>query len=292
MKSGDQKFAYVDNRKEAKSYGCDLWKNINLDLLIKQGLNENILYSQSQRFPDFLFKTKIGATYSCGSLLELKDSKSASIASFNSTIPTKTKTLEEIDIINGKNIVSKIASIIDGELPPTEQYMKFDRRCFYLVRTNKGSKRVKISIIDGAFFETLPKQRLFHEMLLHVYHRHLEKKGISTSKKTMEEVEKALRCIDDQTIIACSQDIEKASVRPRLRIMAEVHSEGNPHSSFYPQIKERSFNLILQSTKEAIELKKHLCNRISNMEVFTIKHKRNGEHIVFQYRDKSQTQLH
>ena len=186
-------------------------------MLKKQGLSESILYSQSQRFPDFLFKTKKNeGVYSHGSLLELKDSKGANIASFNSTIPTKTKTLEEIDIINGKSLVSKIASIVDREFPPNEEYMKFERRCFYLVRTNKGNKRVKISIIDGAFFETIPKERLFHEMLLYVYHRHLRKRKASThQKETMEAVEKALRCIDDQTIIACSQVIDKASVRPR-----------------------------------------------------------------------------
>ena len=293
LKECDQNFAYIDDRRRAKIYGCDLWKNVNLDMLKKQGLSESILYSQSQRFPDFLFKTKKNeGVYSHGSLLELKDSKGANIASFNSTIPTKTKTLEEIDIINGKSLVSKIASVVDREFPPNEEYMKFERRCFYLVRTNKGNKRVKISIIDGAFFETIPKERLFHEMLLYVYHRHLEKKGIDTSKETMEAVEEALRCIDDQTIIACSQVIDKASVRPRLRIMAEVHPEGNPHSSFYPQIKEGSFNLILQSKKETLPLKEELVSRIPELEVFTIKHKRNGEHLVFQYNgDKSQKQI-
>jgi hypothetical protein len=167
--------------------------------------------------------------------------------------------------------------------------MNFERRCFYLVRTNKGNKRVKISIIDGAFFETLPKESLFYEMLLHVFRRHIQQKSMSTSKETLEKVEEALRCIDDQTIIASSQEIERASVRPRFRVMAEVHSEGNPHSLCYPQIKESSFNLILQSTDETQELRKHLINSTPNIESFVIKHKRNGDHIVFQYEiDKSQ----
>ena len=286
LKECSQSLAYVDNRGSAKKdYGFDLWKDVDLGLLRKQGLNERLFYSESQQFPDFLFKTKRReGNYIRGSLMELKDSKGSNISSFNSTIPTKTKTLEEIDIVNGNKLVSKIASIMDGELPPNEDYMKFERKCFYLVRTQRKSRRVKLSIIDGAFFETIPKERLFHEMLLNVYHRHLEKKGIDTPKETLKEVEKALQCIDDQTIIACSQLIEKASVRPRLRIMAEVHPEGNPHSTFYPQIAEGSFNLILQSTNEATLLKEELLRHIPDLEVFPIMHKRNGEHLVFQYR--------
>lgn len=293
LRESSQNLAYVDNRGAAKKMGFDFWKNVDLGLLKSQNLSERLLYSESQQFPDFLFKTlKKGMTYSRGSLMELKDSKGTNISSFNSTIPTKTKTLEEIDMINGNNLISKIACIIDGELHPHYDYMKFERKCYYFVRTNRESEKVKLSIIDGAFFETIPKEHLFHEMLLNVYHRHLEKKHLTPSKETMDEVETALKCIDDQSIIACSQIIDKASIRPRLRIMAEVHPEGNPHSSFYPRVTQGSFNLILQSTKETMQLKEELLSTMPDLEVFVIRHKRNGDHIVFQYcREKPQTHL-
>ena len=113
-----------------------------------------------------------------------------------------------------------------------------------------------------------------------------KKKGTDTPKETLKEVERAIQCIDDQTIIACSQIIEKASIRPRLRIMAEVHPEGNPHSTFYPQITEGSFNLILKSTDDSKLLKDKLENRIAALNVFPIMHIRNGEHLVFQYNTK------
>jgi len=117
----------------------------------------------------------------------------------------------------------------------------------------------------------------------------LEKKKIEIPKDTLEEVEKAFSHITDQTIIASSQLIEKASVRPRLRIMAEVHPQWNPHSAFYPEIVENSFNLILESSPEVNEVKKQVTNRIPEIKVFSIFHKRNGEHIVFQFRkDKKQ----
>jgi hypothetical protein len=66
--------------------------------------------------------------------------------------------------------------------------------------------------------------------------------------------------------------------------MAEVHPEGNPHSSFYPQISEGSFNLILQTSPFAKRLERKLSQSISEIEIFPIRHKRNGEHIVFQFK--------
>jgi len=278
--------AYIDNRRDAKQkYGFDFWSNFNVDWLKNQGISKRLLYSESQQFPDFLFKVKKrGEKYVGGSLIELKDSKGGNIASFNSTIPTKYKSLEEIDVINGNNLVSRIAKIMDGELALSERYFKFERRCFYLIRTHKGSKKVKVSIVDGSFFETIPKEHLFHRMFLNVLRAHLKKEKIEIPRDMLEKVEETLSYITDQTIIASSQIIEGASVRPRLRIMAEVHSEGNPHSKFYPEITENSFNLILQSTPQVKELEKELSTRIPEIEVFPIFHKRNGKHIVFQYR--------
>ncbi|MDI6904645.1 MAG: hypothetical protein QMD13_04040 [Candidatus Bathyarchaeia archaeon] len=278
--------AYIDNRRDAKQkYGFDFWRNLSADRLKTQGIEKRLLYSESQQFPDFLFKVrKHGEKYIGGSLIELKDSKNGSVASFNSTIPTKHKSLEEIDVINSNNLVSRIAAIKDGTLATNDRYFKFERRCFYLVRTRKESKKVKVSIVDGSFFETVPKEHLFYQMFLNVLRTHMEKKKIEFSKETLEKVEEALSHITDQTIIASSQIIEGASVRPRLRIMAEVHPEGNPHSKLYPEIAEESFNLILQSSPQIKKLEKELPAQIPEIEVFSISHKRNGKHTVFQFR--------
>src|SRR4030067_2411826 len=187
LRSCSHQLAYVDNRRSAKNdYGFDFWKGVDPELFRKRGLDKKVLYSESQKFPDFLFKTeKKNGHYLRGSLMELKDSKSASISSFNSTIPTKTKTLEEVDVVNGNNLVSKIASIVDSDSSSDPGYMQFPRHCFYFVRTQRGTSRIKVSIIDGAFFETLPKEQLFHQLILYVYHKHLEKKGIDTPKHTL-----------------------------------------------------------------------------------------------------------
>jgi len=277
--------AYIDNRKDAKhAYGFDFWSNLSVDWLRSKGIEKTLLYSQSQHFPDFLFKVKkIGKKIIGGSLIELKDSKGGSVASFNSTIPTKYKSLEEIDVVNGDHLVSRIATIMDGKLAVDESYFKLERKCLYVIRTHKESEKVKVSIVDGSFFETIPKEHLIYQMLMNILRGHLEKKKIEISPNTIKNVEEAFSHITDQTIIAQSQTIEKASVKPRLRIMAEVHSEGNPHSKHYPEITEGSFNLILQSSPEVKELEKELSTRIPEIEVFSIFHKRNGEHRVFQF---------
>jgi hypothetical protein len=277
--------AYVDDRKNAKeTYGFDFWSNLSEDWLKKQGIGKKLLYSQSQHFPDFLFKVKKQREkYIGGSLLELKDSKGGSIASFNSTIPTKYKNLEEIDVVNGDHLVSRIATIMDGKLALSKHYFQFERKCLYLIRTYKESEKVKVSLVDGSFFETVPKEHLFYQMLMNVFREHLEKKKKTISPEALQKVAEAFSYINDQTIIAKSQDIQKASVRPRLRIMAEVHPEGNPHGASYPEITEGSFNLILQSSPEVKELEKELSSHIPEIEVFSIFHKRNGEHRVFQF---------
>ena len=277
--------AYVDNRNDAKNkYRFDFWDGFSLERLKDQGIAKKILYSESQQFPDFIFKgqRKKGKIFG-GAILELKDSKSASIASFNSTIPTKYKSLEEVDVINGNHLVSRIAKVKDKEIASDELHSEYQRRCFYLVRTHKKSDEVKVSIVDGSFFETVPKEHLFYQMFLNVLQQHLQKKDIDIPQEKLNAVEEALSYITDQTIIAGSQVIAKASVRPRLRIMAEVHPEGNPHSSHYPQITKRSFNMILQSTPETRELQERLVTDFPEIESFSIKHKRNGEHIVFQF---------
>lgn len=287
--------AYIDHRKDANNiYKFNFWEQIQTKLgknsfnglPRKLNIKKSSLYSNSNQFPDYLFKVReYNGDLTCGNLLELKDSKSGTIASFNSTLPTQFKNLKEIDIINGAkpSLVSKIASFIDGRNLKGEYY-NFNRRCFYLVRTHKEKiNRVKISIIEGSFFETVPKNHLIHQIFLKIFQDHVAKKQIVISDDLIREIEKVLSKITDQTIIAASQIIKGASIKPRLRIMAEVHPEGNPHSKHYSEISEQTFNLILQLTPQTSKLKEKLLKGISELNIFQIKHKRNGEHLVFQF---------
>jgi len=123
VKTCGDDLAYADHRKEAKQkYGHDFWSNLDKNWLKSRGIAERLLYSNSWQFPDFLFKAKkYKGNYIGGSVMELKDSKGGSIASFNSTVPTKYKTLKEIDIINGNDLVSRIARVKNTELVDIEE---------------------------------------------------------------------------------------------------------------------------------------------------------------------------
>jgi len=287
LKVSARNLAYIDNRRDAKvKYGYDFWEGLDKDSLKTVGIGEKLLYSESAQFPDFIFKSREHDNQlTCGSLLELKDSRGGSIASFNSTLPTKSKSLEEVDIVNGNNLVSRVTSIKDSSLAEDENYYTYQRKCFYLIRTYRDDDRVKVSLVDGSFFETIPKDHLIYQMFLNILQEHLDKKDIKVSDEKLREFQELLSHITDQTIIASSQNIEKASVKPRLRIMAEVHSEGNPHSSSYPKISEGSFNLITQKALFTKELGEKLHSEVPDTEQSVINHKRNGEHIVFQFKD-------
>ncbi len=280
-----EQLAYIDNRRDAKNYGYDFWKGIDITSLSGKEVGKGQLYSESQAFPDFVFKVnKYEEQLVCGSLLETKDTRSGGISSFNSTIPTGTKSMEEIDTINNSGIVSKITFLKDGELVRNPDYRTFQRRCFYFIRTHRDSDKVKTSLMDGSFFETIPKNHLISQMFLNILEQHRVKGKLDISTAKFSEMKELLAQVTDQTIIASSQSIDKASIKPRLRIMAEANPEGNPHSQHYPQIKEKTINFILPQKLLTVELQTRLLESIPELSQFTLQHKRNGEYAVFQYK--------
>jgi hypothetical protein len=66
--------------------------------------------------------------------------------------------------------------------------------------------------------------------------------------------------------------------------MAEVHPEGNPHSNHYPQIKDRSLNLIISAVACNDGLSTYIQKCAPEVGMFSVDHKRNGRHIVFEIR--------
>ena len=89
-----------------------------------------------------------------GELIELKDSKSYSVASFNSTIPTGEKDI--------RKLVGGTANIIRAQMQEAgNDILSLPiRQVFYLVRGKKASD-MKVCLSHGKFFETIPFQHLF-----------------------------------------------------------------------------------------------------------------------------------
>ena len=292
------------------------------DLKIKNELLSVLLgftfLSKSDNFPDFMFPVSIQEEQlNDGSLFELKDSKGGSISSFNSTLPTQWKSLQEITRLNGSDGVSKLARIIDYPLSMRDTYNTFKRRCFYFIRTNSQSEKVRVSVVEGSFFETLPKEYLIGETIKAIARDHF-------GGELTPELEQMFERINDQSLIAKSRSdlkstikgIEKkASISPRFRIMSEVTSDGNPH--YYQEVQVKTFNLILQvsptrerdnkyrekreelismmndslsqSTSTKITYRQEnerevLESKHLNVDIKEIAHNRNGLHLVFQYK--------
>ncbi|NQS97005.1 MAG: hypothetical protein HQ591_00980 [candidate division Zixibacteria bacterium] len=288
------KIVYLDNRRDAKGkYEFDFWRDIfkkfanyseALDWLKSKGISEKMLYSKSDQFPDIVFKAKrTNGGFTCGSLLEMKDAKGSAIASFNSTLPTKSKSLKEVDIINGGNLVSRITAAFEEVITDFSEFYSYQRRCFYFVRTNKANlSKTKISLIDGSFFETIPTKELIAKTFLSIIQAHQEAKSEKLSDDELKHLESILAFLDNHNLISSSKHIDKASVKPRLRLMAEVHPEGNPHSRFYPEIPARSVNFIFPESDFSF-LQKEAQINLKNLKQTIITHKRNGKYIVLQY---------
>lgn len=110
-------------------------------------------------FPDMAIKiNKVNDIFTGGELIELKDSKSYNVSSFNSTIPAGKK---------------KITEIISGEKSRIKQQMEEAgndiyslpvREVFYLVRGRKKDY-VKTCLVHGSFFQTVEVEELIKQLV-------------------------------------------------------------------------------------------------------------------------------
>jgi hypothetical protein len=101
------------------------------------------------QFPDLAIKINIdNELFSGGELIELKDSKTYMVASFNSTIPSGEKEINEV--IKSENSAIKKQMEKSGDHIYTLQ----KREVYYLIR-GKHKNCSKIVLVHGSFFETV-----------------------------------------------------------------------------------------------------------------------------------------
>jgi len=227
-------------------------------------------------FPDLIIKSNPNPTlFTGGEMVELKDSKSYVVSSFNSSIPTKYKKMEKV--ITGEKSKISIQLKEAGESVNTLPI----RDVFYLVRGGKNTK-MKVCLVSGGFFETLLVEDLIGQSFLQVLEESLEK----TSKKISNENKKTLLSIlSSQDSFRKVRNVEGASVKLRFRIMTEVKPEGNIlNSKKYPQIEDNTLNFILPFEKEIVK-KVQLSfgeKQFNKLKTFKLKHHNNGDYLVFQ----------
>jgi hypothetical protein len=239
---------------------------------------EMIAFKRKGKFPDLAIRINSDKSlFTGGELVELKDSESYNIASFNSTIPTRTKEIAKI--AGGKNsTVRKQMEKIGDDIDAVPM-----REVFYLIRGMNKSNQ-KVVLVHGSFFETIKPNSLISQSFEQVLKERLQEKGItieSDMKKLLVDI------FSEQESFSKVRSVDKASVNLRFRIMTEANAEGNIlNSEKYPDIKDNTINLVVPCHSDQDEkLAKKRFTTVCEVNQFTIlkiKHHLNGYFLVFQ----------
>lgn len=235
------------------------------------------------QFPDLAIKLNTNnSLFSGGELIELKDSRSYTVSSFNSTIPTGKKDIEKVI----KTVNSSIKRQMEdaGNHILSLQY----RDVYYLIR-GKHKNNTKIVLIHGSFFETVKSNELISRSFEQVLEETVLKYDIQLDNDTKSIL---VDIFSEQESFSKVRNIDKASVKLRFRIMTEIKAEGNIlNNKKYPEIENNTINLIVplhhesESEKE-INMQKFYTvfdkNTVKSYKIFALKHHLNGYFRVFQ----------
>ena len=237
------------------------------------------------KFPDLAIRLNNGnGQFTGGELIELKDSKAYSVASFNSTIPTGEKDIRKLTEGKTNTIRTQMEEAGNNILS------LLIRQVFYLVRGRKRSN-VKVCLTHGKFFETVPVSTLISESFGQALEERLEELGESLSPSLKH---KLLDLFSEQQTFSRTRNVDDASVRLHFRIMTEVKAGAdilNPNQ--YPQIGDNTLNFAVpchdgseqnrQHDKMRIAFEEMECeNLFSQMEVLILQHHFNGKFLIFQ----------
>jgi len=244
--------------------------------------NSSLLSCRNKgQFPDMAIKiSPKNELFTGGELIELKDSYTYTVPSFNSTIPTGKKEISKL--IKGESSVIKKQMEEAGD----DINSLSVRDVYYLIRGKKQGN-IKILLVHGSFFETIQIGDLISQSFSQVLEERLRQSGL----KVNDEVKNTLIAIfSEQENFSKVRTIDKASVKLRFRIMTEVKAEGNIlNSKKYPEIADNTINLVIPCHTEIdkeIAIKRMSAvfgkNKLDIFKLLKIKHYFNGYFLVFQ----------
>lgn len=211
----------------------------------KYSFNEDLIaYRGKRSFPDMILKS---SDLSPGSMIEIKDGRGSTISSFNSTYPSGSKSILDLEKITGKKkrkIRKKLSSI--EESPKKDK----KRDVYYLIRTYRESKKSEpiISLVHGNYFgesESVTIAECLEEIL-----KEIKSETKDKNKNQEEDYNELLDIIRKEPYIRhyFSQTRKTSSgVKTRFRIMYEVENDLNPNEN--SKIPENSINFITQSSQ-------------------------------------------
>lgn len=246
------------------------------------------------QFPDLAIRiNKGGSRYTGGELIEVKDSTSGyNITSFNSTIPSGVKLIQDIAPQDSKifNEMTEAGDVV---------FSLKQREVYYLIRGKKKDS-VKICLVHGSFFETTSSNSILKSAFRQVIDKAISDSP-SASNVALKKAKKAILKLNwKQSHFSSVRKTRKSAISLRFRVMSEVVKEANLlSSSQYPRIKDNTLNLVLPLTKNsnADDIKKATSNHKKSLsgafenkklpdeiEHFVINHniKQDWQYIVFQ----------
>ena len=236
-------------------------------------------------FPDLAIKlNNSNVQFTGGELIELKESKTYSVASFNSTIPTGEKDIKKLTE-GGRNAIRTQMEEAGNNILSLPI-----RQVFYLIRGRRQSY-VKACLTHGKFFETVPVSTLISESFGQALEERLNELGETLSVSMRQ---KLLELFSEQQTFSRVRNVDDASVKMRFRIMTEVKAGANIlNPNQYPQIGDNTLNFAIpchdeteqnrQHNKMQIAFEEMKCeNLFSQIEVFILQHHFNGKFLVFQ----------
>ena len=233
------------------------------------------------QFPDLAIKINFShSLFTGGELLELKDSDTYGVSSFNSTIPTGKKEIAKVIKGENSNIKRQMEQAGDDifSLPVRDVY--------YLVRGQKKNK-TKVCLIHGSFFETVKTGDLISQSFSQVLEERLAESGQELNQAMKDLL---ITMFSEQANFSKVRNVDKASVKLRFRVMTEVKAEGNIlNEKKYPEITDDSLNFIVpchnQKEEDLAKQKMALLypqDGLSGFTIFKLKHLLNGYFLVFQ----------
>ena len=172
-----------------------------------------------------------------GEMVELKDAKSMSIPSFNSSIPSATKSVDDLPI----GLLRRLEDL--GELDECLT----ERDIFYLIRgrdlKSRPAPKTKVILVNGAFFETVP----IDQLLLGAFGQ-VAQDATGKSVSLPPEIFEAFR---RQEHFARVRHVDGAAVKIRFRVMTEAETETNlMNPKQFPQFPDDTLSMLVPFRSE------------------------------------------
>ncbi len=184
-----------------------------------------------QGFPDLVLKSNEAGPFTGGEFIELKETQSLQIASFNSTPPSAMKS---VDVLQ-EGVINQLHEL--GEAP----YRLPEREVYYLIRGRKRVNPAPISktvLVSGRFFETVPIDDVLRGAFEQVTKESASDPG---SEPRIPE-----SFVVKQNVFAATRQVEGASVKVRFRVMIEADGQANLLSDRqFPQIRDDTLTLLV-----------------------------------------------